>query len=374
VNFLFLESSRSWGGQEYRTCLEINCLNGKGHQAWFIVDPDSEVFEKARELGTRVLAMNFKQRFNPATSFKLWKFCRAHQIDVVKTYSSKDHWLALPLFWAGLPLTRSRCITDPVGNANRSYIFRRGCSKIVADAAVIKTQLIEQNGVPADRIEVIGSAVDLEKFSSQCDGVPFRKEFGIAPDAPLIVNIGMIRPDKGQTVLAQAAAIVLRERPDARFIFVGKGTGNGRREATLRQLIDAAAIAHKVFMAGYRWDTPNILAAADIVAIASLHTEASPIVLREAFASGCAVVATKVGDVPEVLRDGENGLLVETGSPEALARGIMRFISDRELRTRCGRNALDFAREHFSFDRMMKAKLSVDEKLVQAARAKRPPH
>ncbi len=373
MNFLFLESSRSWGGQEYRTCLEINWLNANGHAAWFIVDPDSEVFAKAREAGTRVLPLNLKQRFNVLTTLRLWKFCRAHAIDIVKTYSSKDHWLALPLYWAGWPLTRSRCITDPVGSWSRSYIFRHGCSKVVADAGVIKTQLVEKNGVDANRIEVIGSAVHLDKFNPEHDGAAFRQEFGVVTEAPLIVNIGMIRPDKGQTQLAEAAALVVAQRPDARFIFVGKGTGKGTREARLREVINAAGIADKVFMAGYRWNTPEILAAADIVAIASLHTEASPIVLREAFACGRAVVATAVGDVPEVMVDGENGLLVNPGSPLELATAILRFIDDDALRLRCANNALQFARKHFAFDQMMASKLSVDETLVNATRAKRRP-
>ena len=59
MNFLYLESSDSWGGQEYRTCLEINWLNAHGHHTWLICDPESEVFPKAQELGTRSLAVTF---------------------------------------------------------------------------------------------------------------------------------------------------------------------------------------------------------------------------------------------------------------------------------------------------------------------------
>src|SRR5881409_3858492 len=97
VNILYVESSRSWGGQEYRTCLEINWLNSHGQQAWLICQAGSEVRRKAGELGTRTIAMSLPRRIAPLCSWRLWRFCRRNQVDLIKTYSSKDHWLALPL-------------------------------------------------------------------------------------------------------------------------------------------------------------------------------------------------------------------------------------------------------------------------------------
>src|SRR5438093_13062343 len=164
MKVLHLESSGSWGGQEYRTCLEINWLNTHGHDAWLICDPKSEVFPRAKELGTRVLSLPLRHRIDPIASLRIWIFCRRHQIELIKTYSSKDHWLCLPLFLSGMPVTRARCITDPLGNRARGFIYQYGCSKIVADAKVIKKQLIEQNGISPEKITVIGSAVDLSKF------------------------------------------------------------------------------------------------------------------------------------------------------------------------------------------------------------------
>jgi glycosyltransferase involved in cell wall biosynthesis len=370
MNILHLESSGSWGGQEYRTCLEINWLNAHGHQAWLICNPKSEVFPKAKELGTRALTMPLKRRIGPVASLRIWRFCRRHHIDLIKTYSSKDHWLCLPLHLLGMPVTRARCITDPLGNRSRAFIYKNGCAKIVADAQVIKKQLIEQNGVAAEKIEVIGSGVDLSKFSPGRDGMKFRSEMGFSADTPIIANIGMIRSDKGQMKLMRAALMVLEQRPDARFIFVGQGTGDRWREKKLRQAIYDSGLENKIIMLGYRWDTPDILAAANMVVIASLCTEASPIVLREAFASGRPLVATEIGDIPEIVENGENGLMVEPGDSKALADAIMTFLSDPALAERCATNALQYAREHFCFDRMMRRKLDVDQALCQEARVR----
>jgi glycosyltransferase involved in cell wall biosynthesis len=360
VNILYVESSRSWGGQEYRTCLEINWLNAHGHQAWLVCNPGSQVHSKASELGTRLVTMRLRSRVDPLCSWRLWRFCRRNQIALLKTYSSKDHWLCLPLYFCGIPLSRARCITDPIGSKGRAFVFKRGCSQIVADASVIKRHLVEEHGINPAKIEVIGSAVDLKKFKPPRDRTKFRREIGVEDNTPLIGNVGMIRPDKGQVVLVEAARLVLEKHPDARFVIVGQGTGILKRGINVRNAIDQAELADKIIMAGYRWDTPDVYAACDMIVIASLRTEASPIVLREAFASGRPVIATKVGDIPEIIEHRHNGLLIEPGDAQALSAGITEFIDDPKLAARCAANGLRYATEHFSFDKMMDAKLRAD--------------
>ncbi len=360
MNILYVESSRSWGGQEYRTCLEINWLNAHGHQAWLICNPDSQVHSKASELGTRLVTIPLRSRVDLSGSWRLWKFCRRNKIELLKTYSSKGHWLCLPLYLCGIPLSRARCITDPISTKGRAFVFKHGCSQIVADASVIKRHLVEEHHINPAKVEVIGSAVDLEKFKPPGDRIKFRREIGVDDDIPLIGNVGMIRPDKGQLVLVEAARLVLEQRPDARFVIVGQGTGILKRGINVRNAIDQAGLADKIIMAGYRWDTPNVYAACDMIVIASLHTEASPIVLREAFASGRPLIATKVGDIPEIVQHRHNGLLIEPGDSRMLADGIMEFIRDPKLAAFCATNGLRYATEHFSFDKMMEAKLRGD--------------
>jgi glycosyltransferase involved in cell wall biosynthesis len=273
-------------------------------------------------------------------------------------------------------LSRARCITDPIGSRSRAFVFKHGCSQIVADASVIKRELVQQHGINPAKIEVIGSAVDLEKFKPPRDRTKFRREIGIGDDVPLVGNVGMIRPDKGQLELVKAAPLILEKRPDARFVIVGQGTGILKRGINVRNAIDRAGLADKIIMAGYRWDTPEVLAACDMIVIASLRTEASPIVLREAFASGRPVIATKVGDIPEIIRDRENGLLIEPGNPQELASAILEFISDPEFAAHCAANGLRYATENFSFDKMMESKLRADLKIIRnkgAAKGRVPP-
>jgi glycosyltransferase involved in cell wall biosynthesis len=316
--------------------------------------------------------MPLRSRFDPLCSWRLWRFCRQHEIDLVKTYSSKDHWICLPLYFSGIPLSRARCITDPISSRSRAFVFKHGCSQIVADASVIKRQLVEEHGVDPAKIQVIGSAVDLQRFKPPRDGNKFRREIGVGNDAPLIGNVGMIRPDKGQLELVKAAPLVLEKRPDTRFVIVGQGTGILKRGINVRNAIDQAGLAEKIIMAGYRWDTPDVYAASDMIVIASLRTEASPIVLREAFASGRPVIATKVGDIPEIVQHRQNGLLIEPADTQALAAAILEFITNPELAADCAENGLRYATAHFSFDKMMQAKLRADFAVLRKTAGSEP--
>lgn len=277
----------------------------------------------------------------------------------------------MPLYWSGIAVTRSRCITDRIEGANRAFPFRFGCSRIIADAPVIKRQLIELNGIPPEKIDVIGSAVDLTRFHPHRDATKFREELGISAEVPLVVNIGMIRPDKGQLTLVEAAKLVLMERPETRFAFIGEGTGSRKLGPRLREAIARSGLGKRLLMLGYRWDIPDILAACDLAVIASIGTEASPIVLRETLACGRPIVATRVGDIAEVIRDREHGLLVPPRAPEEMAAAILKLLSNRELANYCAENGLRLARAKFSFEQMMQEKLRVDAEIATKAPAVR---
>ena len=95
-----------------------------------------------------------------------------------------------------------------------------------------------------------------------------------------------------------------------------------------------------------------------------MQRRSSPIVLREAFASGRPLIATKVGDVPEIIQGEQNGLMVEPGDSGALAAAILRFLSEPSLAAQCAAAGLRYAREHFSFDRMMESKIKIDAAVV----------
>jgi glycosyltransferase involved in cell wall biosynthesis len=161
------------------------------------------------------------------------------------------------------------------------------------------------------------------------DGV--RQELGIDVSAPLVGTVANLRPEKGHRFLLAAAAIVRRAIPDVRFVLVG----DGPEMNSVRQQIERLHLGEAVAVTGFRNDAQRLISAFDVFALPSLH-EGLSIALIEALALGKPVVASRAGGVPEVMKDGEHGLLVDPGDVDGLAHGIMTLLRDSDMRHRMG--------------------------------------
>jgi glycosyltransferase involved in cell wall biosynthesis len=169
------------------------------------------------------------------------------------------------------------------------------------------------------------------------DGV--RAELGIPEDAPLVGTVANLKAHKGLDQLLEAAVEVRRRVPSARFVVVGQGP----METPLRAQAAATGLDGVVTFAGFRTDALRIAAAMDVFVLSS-HHEGLSIALVEAMALGRPVVVTRVGGLPEVVDDGQEGLLVPPGDPAALAAGIAALLGDGDLRRRMGEAARRRAR------------------------------
>jgi glycosyltransferase involved in cell wall biosynthesis len=141
----------------------------------------------------------------------------------------------------------------------------------------------------------------------------------------MVTHVGRLVPVKAQDVLVSAASKVLESLPDARFVIIGGGPLHDQ----LARQIEEAGIQDKFFLLGWRTDIPDVLAASDLFALTSLQ-EGMPLAILEAMSAGCPVVATEVGGIPEVVRDGITGLLVPPGDADALAEAILKILTDPE--------------------------------------------
>lgn len=173
----------------------------------------------------------------------------------------------------------------------------------------------------------------------EADGA--REELGIPEGVPVVGTIANFKPHKGHAELVRAVVEVRRAIPDVRFVFVGVGPLESEVRAEAEQL----GVADAVTFTGFRDDVPRILGSFDVFTLASRY-EGLSIALIEAMALGKAVVVTRAGGLPEVVTDGEDGLLVPTGDVPALADGLIMLLRDGTLRERLGcaarRRAGDF--------------------------------
>ena len=359
LNILHTESGLNWGGQEYRTLKEVRWLRARGHGAWLACNPNSEVFRRGGDL---CLALPMRGSFDPSALRQLRSLLRRHSIDIVHAHSPRDAWICYPLHLAGVPVVRSRQITNTVSPKwSRSFSYRRGCARIIATSECIRRQLVEKTRIPAERITVIGEGVDLEEFNPHNDGRAFRAEFGVTESAPLFGIVAMLRPEKGHDVFLKAAELVLKFRPHARFAIVGEGIRSRKAEYDCRKHLARLfgnCRTGSIFMTGYRSDTPAVMAALDVLVVPSL-AEAQSLVVPQAFATRRAVIASRVGGLPELVEHEHTGLLVPPGSAPALADAMLRLIDDPALRDRLAQAGHACAQAKLSFDLKMEQTIKI---------------
>lgn len=360
MNILHTECGLNWGGQEYRTLLEVEWLNRHGHRAWAACDPRSEMFRRGKARGAAVLPVSMRSNADFDGLAALWRHCRREKVEVVHTHGPKDSWMCWPLHLAGWTVVRSRHITVPIkpGFAH-GFIYRHGCRRVIATAAVIRETLVWVNGLDPARVDVVGEGVDLDEFSPSADGAAFREEFGVSANAPFLGIIAMMRGDKGHRYFLDAAFEVLKTHPEARFALVGEGIGGRRVERECRERIAAAGEEKRILMTGYRDDIPRVMAGLDLVVVASVEVEAQSRIVPQAFATRRAVVATRVGGIPELVEDGVNGLLAPPGDGAALAAAMRRLLDDPALRERLAAAGYATAKARLSMERMMRDTLAV---------------
>lgn len=216
------------------------------------------------------------------------------------------------------------------------------------------TESIVATGKPRSQVHTILNGVDFTRWDPELDPSVVRREFGIAPGAPLLASVSRLFNWKGHRELLRALALVKDTVPDVRLLIVGTDfspTPEGSYRAELQALAGELKILDRVVFTGERKDIPSIMAAMDVFALPSFE-EPFGLVFIEAMAMRKPVVALDNGGTPEVVEHGKTGLLSPSGDIPALAANIARLLKDPALRASFGAAGRERALEHFSAERM----------------------
>jgi glycosyltransferase involved in cell wall biosynthesis len=189
------------------------------------------------------------------------------------------------------------------------------------------------NCVPIDRIREMSHEEKAEK----------KRQLGIEPDIPIILSVGRLTEQKGYPYLFRAAGEVIRRFPDAVFLVVGKGELRDELEQQIRSL----GLERNVRLLGFRNDIYELMQTSSVFAMPSLW-EGLPVTLIEAGACRLPVVATNVGGIMEVIKDGENGLIVPMKDEQTLAQGLISLLSSPQRRFQMGERARQIVEVRFS--------------------------
>jgi glycosyltransferase involved in cell wall biosynthesis len=228
----------------------------------------------------------------------------------------------------------------------------RNYAGVVAVSDEVRATLLKA-GVRGEKIHLIRNGIDMRPFAN---ATPSLRMAGDEEGALVVGWVGRLSREKGADIFLRAAARVLAECPKARFVVVGDGPDLD----ALNALIDDLKIRESVSLTGRREDMPAVYASLDVM-VSSSRQEGLPMAILEGMASGLSLVATAVGDVPTVVRDGSTGILVASENVEQLAADMVELLRDASLRRRLGAAAKRLIAEEFSAERMAANYLRVYE-------------
>jgi glycosyltransferase involved in cell wall biosynthesis len=206
-------------------------------------------------------------------------------------------------------------------SAIKLAIARSGIREFVFVSEPLRQVCMKAMGLREDRTCVINNGVDVGRFSSNRDAST-RSEWNIPPDAFVVGSVGRLQPVKGLETFLEAAAILKEASPEYRFVIVGDGHPEYKRQ--LVALSHELGLSELVVFAGFRPDASDAMAAFDVYTLTS-RSEGFSLTTIEAMASGVPVVATRCGGPEQILADSVTGLLVENGSAAAVARAVERL-------------------------------------------------
>lgn len=324
MRILHVDPERGWGGGEVQVLALARALRARGHEVELAVDPRGRLAAAARAAGLSTCALRVRNHLDVAAGLRLRRLARG--ADVVHFHTARAH--ALAPFLGGARIRRvvtRRMDYVPFGGPYSRFLYNRAVDVVIAISEGVRAALLRA-GVEPGRIRVVPSGVDPTALVPAAGArAALRREWGVPPEAVLVVVLGALERRKGHAVLLAAAA----EAPGLRYAFCGEG----RERAALDRA--AAALGDAVRFVGFRDDVAACLAAADVVALPSLQ-EGLGVAALEAMAAGRPVVASRVGGLAEVVVDEVTGLLVPPGDAAALGRALARLGADPALRERLG--------------------------------------
>jgi glycosyltransferase involved in cell wall biosynthesis len=281
---------------------------------------------------------------------RLYRRFRRHQPHLVHTNTLKAHLLGGAAAW----LARRRLLwhlRDILDEGNALGMLRRAARrfrpKVIAISEAVRRSL---QGGEVD-VVVVHNGTNLTAFRPSPRREALRAALGLAPEHVAIAIVGRLTPWKGHRELLRAFAEVAREAPNARLLVVGEvAFWEDSYGPELHELARTLGVGELVSWLGFRRDVPDVLAASDVFALPSIDEPFGRAVV-EAMAVELPVIGTRSGGVPEIVVQGETGLLVAPGDAADLAKALLRLVRDADLRRAMGRAGRARATDLFNVDR-----------------------
>jgi len=358
-----------WGGAPDIVRILCERLDRAIYEVTLIMGPSISLSAKSEEFfskfkGKIIVVPSLRRDINIFYDFfafvKLYMVLRAKKFDIAHTHTAKAGALGrLAAYLSGTP----KIIHMSHGHNFYGYFGKLGSALVIAaerfldkftDQTIALTEL-ERNDLisfkvsKVEKIVVVNSGLELDYFKDVTVDITRKREsFGIKNAEKVVGFVSRLEPVKGAQVVIEAARGICEKFANVKFLIAGEGS--------LRQKLEQEAekfnLKDKCLFLGWREDVPEILAILDVLIQPSLN-EAVGRIFIEAGASGVPVVATKVGGIPEIVLDGQTGILIEPNDAQGLAQAVISLLENEEERKRMGLNAKNRVNEKFSAQSMV---------------------
>ncbi|MFW7381437.1 MAG: glycosyltransferase family 4 protein [Oligoflexus sp.] len=364
LKVLHIDTELTWRGGENQVRLLME--GGKEEAEWFLAAPrESAIAQRLSALASLFPLERPTLQWLPAMP-RLARFCREQGINIVDCQSSKAHSIGLILkrLVPSLKLVVHRRVDFLPAKgmwSRRKYLHPSVDAYIAISQAI--AEILVRAGIPKQKIHVVRSAVDPKVFTqvnrrkirpSVCTELGF-----VDHSRPIIINVAYHTPQKGQETLIYALSHLKKMGHKFYAIFAGEGPLTKH----LMELSQKLGCESELRFLGIRKDVPRLLAASDICAMPSRYEGLGTSIL-DAIHAGCAVAATRVGGIPEMIQHGHTGLLSEVEDDHGLAANLAILIDQDEKRQFFSETAKKHISQLFSLDSMVEGNLAVYRQLT----------
>jgi glycosyltransferase involved in cell wall biosynthesis len=360
LKILHIDPERNWGGGEAQVLGLLSYLVERGHRNDLLTHPGSRLFRHSQALNVRTIPLIARNDLDLRAVPSLRRLIRREDYDIVHLHTKRAHALSL---WLSHRSPRPKYVVTrrmDYPESNTWYtrcLYNRKVDGVVAISQKIFELLIEA-GVNPDGIRLIHSGVDPRPFAAAAkrpDGQSERIVVGMA---------AVMEERKGHCVLLEAARRLKEQGCQISYRLAGEGSLKESLEEMTLQL----GLKEDVHFLGFVADMPGFLASVDVVVLPSLF-EGLGVSVLEAMAAGKAVIASRVGGLPELVVDAATGLLVKPRDAAGLANAIAKLASDRTLIQSMGESGRERLKKNFTMEQMARKNEDYYYNLVQFSRS-----
>jgi glycosyltransferase involved in cell wall biosynthesis len=332
MKILHVDTETTWYGGQRQAFYLASGLAQQGHTSVVASPSKSPLAQECKKSNVEVVEIPLRGELDLLSAVQLRTLIKKRGFEIVHAHTAHAHTL-VGLATLGNPnigKVVSRRVDYSIFRSgsilSRWKYLRLGIDRYIAISQAV-SDILEHDGVHAEKISIVHDGVAFPPHSPEkTNHFDVRSHYKIGASSPLIGTIAQLSDYKGYQFLADAIPLILKEIPQATFLWIGEGILKERLKNQIRKL----GVEKAVIFAGYQQNLEPFWKAFDFMVVPS-HMEGLNSSLLDGLARGKPIVASAAGGIPEVIQDGENGVLVPIRSPQALAEGVIRLLKDPGL-------------------------------------------